>query len=180
MSHSQLPVHISHLHFRRSKWSGKTSQTFNPERSLQQERSSLDHISVDPNGFNPRSHERGIDGSTTSETSLTKYAEAASLQAAMSFSQTSAGVEDTSKKNLIKAIITKKKIQDPLLPQNTKDDEKKSSKYKNIESKKKLQKKSTKFDHEKKSTKKPYKNQKVSGKRRKPTTSFINQQGRKD
>jgi hypothetical protein len=30
---------------------------------------------------------------------------------------------------------------------------KKSSKYKNIESKKKLQKKSTKFDHEKKSTK---------------------------
>jgi len=29
------------------------------------------------------------------------------------------------KKNLIKAIITKK-IQDPLLPQNTKDDEKKS------------------------------------------------------
>jgi hypothetical protein len=41
---------------------------------------------------------------------------------------------------LIKAIITKKN-QDPLLPQNTKDDEKKSSKYKNIESKKKLQKK---------------------------------------
>ncbi len=53
---------------------------------------------MDPNGFNPRSHERGIDGSTTSETSLTKYAEAASLQAAMSFSQTSAGVKDTSKK----------------------------------------------------------------------------------
>jgi hypothetical protein len=109
---------------------------------------------VDPNGFNPRSHERGIDGSTTSETSLTKYAEAASLQAAMSFAQTSAGVEDTSKKNLIKAIITKKifrilffyKTQKMMKKnlQNTK---------KNIESKKKLQKKSTKFDHEKKSTK---------------------------
>ena len=88
MSHSQLPVHLSHFHIRRSKWSGKISQTFNPERSLQQERSSLDHISVDPNGFNPRSHERGIDGSTTSETSLTKYSEAASRQAATSFSQT--------------------------------------------------------------------------------------------
>jgi hypothetical protein len=71
----------------------------------------------------------------------------------MSFAQTSAGVEDTSKKNLIKAIITKKNFQDPLLLQNTKDDEKKSSKYKNIESKKSFKKKSTKFDHEKKSTK---------------------------
>jgi hypothetical protein len=62
---------------------------------------------VDPNGFNPRSHERGIDGSTTSETSLTKCSEAVSRQAATSFSQNSAGVKD-SKQNLIKAIITKK------------------------------------------------------------------------
>jgi len=96
----------------------------------------------------------------------------------MSFSQTSAGVEDTSKKNLIKSIITKK-IQDPLLPQNTKDDEKKSSKYKNIESKKSF-KKNQQNSITKKNQQKPYKNQKVSGKRRKPTTSFINQQGRKD
>jgi hypothetical protein len=57
---------------------------------------------VDPNGFNPRSHERGIDGSTTSETSLTKYSEAASRQAATSFSQTQAGVKD-SNQNLIKS-----------------------------------------------------------------------------
>ncbi len=71
MSHSQLPVHISHLHFQGSKLSGKIGPTFNPERSLQQERSSLDHVSMDPDGFNPRSHERGIDGSTTPETSLT-------------------------------------------------------------------------------------------------------------
>jgi len=55
---------------------------------------------------------------------------------------------------------------------------KKSSKYENIESKKKLQKKSTKFDHEKKSTK-SYKNQKVSGKRRKPTTSLQQSTGLK-
>jgi hypothetical protein len=57
---------------------------------------------------------------------------------------------------------------------------KKSSKYKSIESKKKLQKKkqSTKFDHEKKSTK-TYKNQKVSGKRRKPTTSIHQSTGPK-
>jgi len=54
---------------------------------------------------------------------------------------------------LIKAIITKKKIQDPLLPQNTKDDEKKIYKIQKHRIKKKLQKKSTKFDHEKKSTK---------------------------
>jgi uncharacterized sporulation protein YeaH/YhbH (DUF444 family) len=111
---------------------------------------------VDPNGFNPRSHERGIDGSTTSETSLTKHSEAASRQAATSFSQKlsrSQGLK-INFKNLTKAIITKKKIQDPLLPQNTKDDEKKkSSKHKNIESKKKLQKNLQNSITEKKSTK---------------------------
>jgi hypothetical protein len=53
---------------------------------------------------------------------------------------------------LKKAIITKK-IQDPLLPQNTKDDEKKIFKIQKHRIKKKLQKKTTKFEHEKKSTK---------------------------
>jgi len=71
----------------------------------------------------------------------------------MSFAQTSAGVEDTSKKNLIKAIITKKNFRILFFHKIQKMMKKKSSKYKNIESKKKLQKKSTKFDHEKKSTK---------------------------
>jgi len=79
---------------------------------------------------------------------------------------------------LIKAIITKK-IQDPLLPQNTKDDEKKIFKIQKHRIKKKLQK-NLQNSITKKNQQKPYKNQKVSGKRRKPTTSFINQQGRKD
>jgi hypothetical protein len=134
---------------------------------------------VDPNGFNPRSHERGIDGSTTSETSLTKYAEAASLQAAMSFAQTSAGVEDTSKKNLIKAIITKKIFRILFFYKTQKMMKKNLQNTKTSNQKKASKKKSTKFDHEK-NQQNPYKNQKVSGKRRKPTTSFINQQGRKD
>ncbi len=88
---------------------------------------------MDPDGFNPRSHERGIDGSTTPETSLTRFLKLPDGQLCPFLN--SAGVKDSNnfKKNLIKAIITKKKIQDPLLPQNTKDDEKKSSKYKNIE-----------------------------------------------
>jgi hypothetical protein len=54
---------------------------------------------------------------------------------------------------LIKAIITKKNFQDPLLLQNTKDDEKKIFKIQKHRIKKKASKKSTKFDHEKKSTK---------------------------
>jgi len=58
------------------------------QKEAYSKRPSLDHISMDPNGFNPRSHERGIDGSTTPETSLTKCSEAASRQAATSFSQT--------------------------------------------------------------------------------------------
>ena len=179
MSHSQLPIHLSHFHIRRSKWSGKISQTFNPERSLQQERSSLDHISVDPNGFNPRSHERGIDGSTTSETSLTKYSEAASRQAATSFSQTQPESRiQINFKNLIKAIITKK-IQDPLLPQNTKDDEKKSSKYKNIESKKSF-KKNLQNSITKKNQQNPTKTKKLAARGGSPQPHFINQQGRKD
>ncbi len=52
---------------------------------------------MDPNGFNPHSHERGIDGSTTSETSLTKCSEAASRQAATSLSQTQPESKDTLK-----------------------------------------------------------------------------------
>jgi len=59
----------------------------------------------------------------------------------MSFSQTSAGVKDTSKKNLIKAIITKKKFRILFFPQNTKDDEKKILKIQKHRIKKKLQKK---------------------------------------
>jgi len=108
---------------------------------------------VDPNGFNPRSHEGGIDGSTTSETSLTKYAEAASLQAAMSFSQTSAGVKDISTK-LDKSHHHQKKIQDPLLPQNTKDDEKKNLQNTKTSNQKKASKKNQQNSiTEKKSTK---------------------------
>jgi hypothetical protein len=134
---------------------------------------------VDPNGFNPRSHERGIDGSTTSETSLTKYSEAASRQAATSFSQIQPESRTQNQlQKFDKSHHHQKKIQDPLLPQNTKDDEKKILKIQKHRIKKKLQKKSTKFDHEKKSTK-TYKNQKVSGKRRKPTTSLQQSTGLK-
>ena len=156
MSHSQLPVHLSHFHIRRSKWSGKISQTFNPERSLQQERSSLDHISVDPNGFNPRSHERGIDGSTTSETSLTKYSEAASRQAATSFSQTQPESRRF-KSKFDKSHHHQKKIQDPLLPQNTKDDEKKNPQNTKTSNQKKSFKKIYKIRSRKKNQQKPYK-----------------------
>ena len=96
----------------------------------------------------------------------------------MSFSQNSAGVKD-SNQNLIKSIITKK-IQDPLLPQNTKDDEKKkSSKYKNIESKKKLKKKH-KIRSRKKINKNPTKTKKLAARGGSPQPHFINQQGRKD
>ena len=178
MSHSQLPVHISHLHIRRSKWSGKTGQTFNPERSLQQERSSLDHISMDPNGFNPRSHERGIDGSTTSETSLTSFLKLLAAEQLCPFLKLSRS--QGFKKKLDKSHHHQKKIQDPLLPQNTKDDEKKILKIQKHRIKKKASKKIHKIRLRKKNQQKPYKNQKVSGKSRKPTTSFINQQGRKD
>jgi len=80
---------------------------------------------------------------------------------------------------LTKAIITKK-IQDPLLPQNTKDDEKKNPQNTKTSNQKKSFKKNLQNPITKKNQQKPYKNQKVSGKRRKPTTSFINQQGRKD
>ena len=55
---------------------------------------------------------------------------------------------------------------------------KKSSKYKNIESKKKLQK-NLQNSITKKNQQKPYKNQKVSGKRRKPTTSLQQSTGPK-
>jgi len=71
-----------------------------------------------------------------------------------------------------------KNFQDPLLTQNTKDDEKKSSKYKNIESKKSF-KKNLQNSITKKNQQKPYKNQKVSGKRRKPTTSLQQSTGLK-
>jgi hypothetical protein len=81
---------------------------------------------------------------------------------------------------LIKAIITKKNFQDPLLLQNTKDDEKKIFKIQKHRIKKKASKKNQQNSITKKNQQNPYKNQKVSGKRRKPTTSFINQQGRKD
>jgi hypothetical protein len=108
---------------------------------------------VDPNGFNPRSHERGIDGSTTSETSLTKCSEAVSRQAATSFSQNSAGVKD-SKQKLIKAIITKKKLRILFFHKIQKMMKKKIFKIQKHRIKKKAsKKKSTKLDHEKKSTK---------------------------
>ena len=85
----------------------------------------------------------------------------------------------TLQKKLYKIHHHQKKIQDPLLPQNTKDDEKKSSKHKNIESKKSLKKKFHKNSVTKKNQQKPYKNQKVSGKRRKPTTSLQQSTGLK-
>jgi len=55
---------------------------------------------------------------------------------------------------------------------------KKSSKYKNIESKKSF-KKNTQNSITKKNLQKTYKNQKVSGKRRKPTTSIHQSTGPK-
>jgi len=105
---------------------------------------------MDPDGFNPRSHEGGIDGSTTPETSLTKFPEAASRQAATSFSQTQPESRtQINFKNLTKAIITKKKfrilffhkIQKMMKknPQNTK-----------TSNQKKLKKNLQKFGHEKK------------------------------
>jgi hypothetical protein len=109
---------------------------------------------VDPNGFNPRSHERGIDGSTTSETSLTKYSEAASRQAATSFSQTQPESRtQINFKNLTKAIITKKKFRILFFHKIQKMMKKKSSKHKNIESKKSFKKNPQNSVTKKKSTK---------------------------
>ena len=176
MSHSQLPIHLSHFHIRRSKWSGKISQAFNPERSLQQERSSLDHISVDPNGFNPRSHERGIDGSTTSETSLTKYSEAASRQAATSFSQNSAGVKDSNQKIFDKSHHHQKKLR-ILFFHKIQKMMKKNLQNTKTSNQKKASKKSTKFDHEKKINKNPTKTKKLAARGGSPQPHFNNQQG---
>jgi hypothetical protein len=69
----------------------------------------------------------------------------------------------TLQKKLDKSHHHQKKIQDPLLPQNTKDDEKKIFKIQKHRIKKKAsKKKSTKFDHEKKINKTPTKTKKLA------------------
>jgi hypothetical protein len=62
---------------------------------------------------------------------------------------------------LIKAIITKK-IQDPLLPQNTKDDEKKNPQNTKTSNQKKASKKIHKIRSRKKNQQKPTKTKKLA------------------
>jgi len=133
---------------------------------------------VDPNGFNPRSHERGIDGSTTSETSLTSFLRLLAAKQLGPFLKTQPESR-TLQKKLDKSHHHQKKFRILFFHKIQKMMKKKSSKYKNIESKKSF-KKNLQNSITKKNLQKPYKNQKVSGKRRKPTTSLINHQGRKD